>query len=584
MRPAALPRGGTIASVPGVDPGLVRKLFATPYAFVSMCRIVREDESIGYLDPTPAQRRVLEEMARHRWVMVTKYRQAKVTTVMALSLLRDCMYLDGIHGALVAETQATAEDIFERIVYAYNHLPPGARVPLAPGRKPGARHLDFVHGGGIKVLTAGSRAPAVGRSIDRLGITEFGEATWQRKAAINIFPTINKRPNGRVVLESTPGPLGSYHEQMWHRTLVGESRFHPVFLEWWRDESCREDTEPGGLDAVEAELSKKGATGGAIAFRRRALATEFVGDARLFRSKYPTNEYDGWIGSQNPVMPVDVVTRALESSVSDWPDGAGGLAHVAPDVVTSAEEPPRWVGRFIIVDPAGYGTRGDPSAILVFEAGDGKARDIAYWSDREDPGRLARRVRALQEALSVTWSEGVRGARRTRTLHPLVVVESNAPACVQSLRDAGCPDLYWTDRNHPGWFAGAQRIQLAEARLVRGLREGEITIRSRKVLQQLLNYDGADRSAHGHDDGGARHHFDLARCAIIGAFILGERRRWLGAGRNKPGEVEATGEEDEETSPREWTIAEWDEEEKHRKYRRTSPFLPASARFGFTGR
>ena len=104
--------GAEFASAPGIHEGKVRALFATPDAFVSMCQIVREDESTGYMEPTHTQRKLLKAYDENRWLMVNKFRQAKITTVSVMLLLRDCMYLSGVKGLLIAERQDTAEDIF----------------------------------------------------------------------------------------------------------------------------------------------------------------------------------------------------------------------------------------------------------------------------------------------------------------------------------------------------------------------------------------------------------------------------------------------------------------------------------------
>ena len=51
--------------------------------FVQICRIVRENETIGCLEITPNQQLVLQACMDHRWVMVKKYRQAKEGTALA---------------------------------------------------------------------------------------------------------------------------------------------------------------------------------------------------------------------------------------------------------------------------------------------------------------------------------------------------------------------------------------------------------------------------------------------------------------------------------------------------------------------
>ena len=498
-KPKILPKGAKIAEVPGLNYSMINAMFAHPSAFVSMCQILREDESIGYLNPTPTQLKLLDAVHRNRWVIVNKYRQAKITTISVMLLLRDCQYLEGVKGLLIAERQDTAEDIFERILFAYRRLPDSVRMPLVPGRRAGTTQMHFIHGGGIKVLTAGGRSPAIGRSIDRLVLTEFGEALWQSKAAVNIFPTVNKRPNARVILESTPGRAGSHHEQMWLSALEKKGRFRPLFLKWWEDQSCRID--PTGFQPTPAEAkylaAHKGMDLGNLAFRRQALETEMVGDPRLFSSKYPGDPYDGWLGSANPVMPADALRKLLEGAVSDPPTNRIGV---------HAFEHSRIGSRYMITaDPAGFGGSGDNSALIVWDALE--RRDVAFWEGREDPGKFAARLLRAQKQYN----------------NALLAVESHAAAVIAILRDRGTKNLLWTDRNHPGWYATNKRVQEAEARVVQMLRQEELNIRSKRVLHQLLHYDGS-RKKRVRQTEGTTHHFDLARTTVMAADILSRRR------------------------------------------------------------
>ena len=87
--------GAKYADVEGIHAGKVRALFSTPSAFVSMCQIVRENETIGYMEPTSTQKKVLDAYENNQWIMVNKFRQAKITTVSVMLLLRDCMLTIG---------------------------------------------------------------------------------------------------------------------------------------------------------------------------------------------------------------------------------------------------------------------------------------------------------------------------------------------------------------------------------------------------------------------------------------------------------------------------------------------------------
>ena len=538
IKTSALPNGSNLATAPGLNMSKIQALFSTPEAFVSMCQILREDESIGYLNPTKTQRKLLKAVHDNRWVLVNKFRQAKITTISVMLLLRDCMYLSGVKGLLIAERQDTAEDIFERILFAYHRLPDDVRMPLAKGRKAGTTQMHFAHGGGIKILTAGGRSPAIGRSIDRLVITEFGEAQWQKKAAINIFPTVNKRPNARVILESTPGRAGSHHEQMWQSALEGKSRFFPLFLDWWDDVSCRIPDSNIVLTEAEKEYKARHSdmSDDNMAFRRSALNTEFVGDARLFSAKYPSDPYDGWLGSLAPIMPVEVLKPALASAIPDPPVSPVGCC-----IISEPEPNAKYI---ITADPAGFGGGGDKSALTVWDALERK--EVAFWEDREDPGRFAQRLRKIQAHYN--------GA--------LLAVESNAMACIAVLKDDNTKNLLWTNRSHPGWYATAKRLQEAEARLVQMLREGDIQLFSRGLLHQLVNYDGSrKRRTHGLD--GTMHHFDRARTAVMAADIL-SRRHFTRANIDIP----------QERTPGQLTVSDLDRHKKKLRDNAKNIFQP----------
>ena len=143
MKPSLLPSGADLAIAPGMNMRKIKALFSSSAAFVSMCQIIREDESMGYMDPTATQRLLLDHAAKNRWAIVNKFRQAKVTTISVMLLLRDCMYLNGVKGLLIAERQDTAEDIFERILFAYHRLPSDVKMPLEQGRKAGTERGYF---------------------------------------------------------------------------------------------------------------------------------------------------------------------------------------------------------------------------------------------------------------------------------------------------------------------------------------------------------------------------------------------------------------------------------------------------------
>ena len=328
---------------------------------------------------------------------------------------------------------------------------------------------------------------------------------------------------------------------MWRSALEGTSRFVPLFLKWWEDDSCIDKVSDFKPSKTEQEYQTKhdGMDHKHLAFRRQALNTEFVGDTRLFSCKYPSDPYDGWLGTTNPVMPADILKPWLEKAVKD--------PEVGMFACNELDGPVPGHRYLITADPAGFGATGDKSALTVWDTTN--RVEVAFWEDRESPDRFSRRLAKVQK----------------RYLSALLAVESNAAACIATLKDMGVVNLLWTNRNHPGWYATAKRLQEAEATLVQMLREGDLTIRSRGMLHQLLNYDGSRKKRVRGDDG-IIHHFDRARTAVMAADILSRRHFTQPTSDVKP-----------DYAPGQVTINQLDRFRSQKQREAVSPYRPASS-------
>lgn len=536
-------KGPTVYVHDDLNMAKVADLLALPHAFFSICRIQREDGTTGFANPTPTQLLVLVAIHFAAWSWVNKYRQAKISTEVLMTMLRDCMYLEGLKGMVLADTAKTAQQLFQRLLYAYQQLPDDIRMPLATGlSQHGSRKaLHFVHGGSIVIETMEAGSPAVGTSLDWLHISEFGEVktSQQAKAMRDVLPAIRKRDHGRVVNESTPGRAKSVAEIGWRNALEGKGRYYAVFLKWWRDNTCREAVPPGftptpaeqRLMDAEPELTLEN-----ICFRRLAIADIFGGDPRKFDSKYPSGPYKGWLGSTNPVIPHDVLEEMAVGALAehDLPMPRELFYQTADDLTDRIT--------LIAADPGGFGDEGDPSGMFVMDAQEWA--EGGYWEGREDPERFAKRLfktgcylAGMTEALVAEVLGGAPLPAEYRRRMPLIAVESNASACIAALKSLNYPNLHYTSSSHPGWYATGKSIGRAEAALVRALREGDGRLLSKATIHQLLDFDGnfRKRRVKGADE--EYHHFDLARAVVIGFDVVGSvGRRVLPA----PAEVDST--------------------------------------------
>lgn len=497
--------GSRLARWEGQDVDLCRLMFAEGCwnFFPGACKIQSEGSQVDYLDITPAQQTVVDAYESNRWVLVNKYRQAKISTITLMLLLRDCMLLQGLQGILIGNKSATSEELFRRITFAYRAMAEdpewkGIVAPLDPKRKALATALFFEHGGSIQLMSAEAASTGVGYSTDRLVFTEVGEVDDLEEVNTHLLPGIWKRPNARVWAESTSGKLGSEHHRLWLESLDGKTRFKAVFLEWWRDDSCW--IPPGdGFSPTTEELEylsrHEGMDFGHLAYRREAISTAYANNAARFASKHPSHDRDGWMGGDSPTFPTQRLLEYRARSKDDpEPDVTSGVG------VYAAPVPGRQY--VVLVDPGRFGESGDVSAITVMELWD--SVEVACWEGREEPPDVADRV----EAASTYFNNA------------LIVVEENVDGVITALVDRGLGDrLFWSKRRRPGWNASSLSIQRGETRLIEMLNHEDIILHSRATIDQLIAYTPDARKRRARKSSSETRHFDRARTLVMYADI-----------------------------------------------------------------
>jgi hypothetical protein len=488
-----------------------------PRQLAKLWWITDEASKSGYMQPTLLQRIVLQDCVDFLWTYTVKPRQSKTSTAIQPDFLANVMLRKGQRGIVIAEKEATALELFRRLVVAHRNLPAPFHTHMPTKRVTGSV-IEWAegHDSYASVVTGGSDSPAIGHSPDYLHITEYGEMSNYDTFNPAVFPAVTNRPNSRLRIETTPGPYGSAAHRMWLNALNGEGYFaaprgRARFLEWWIDPSYMRDPGVGFVRTLEEHrLAEKlvGITDAHLKFRRLELDTAYHGDVRLFDSKYPPGPRDGWILHGTPAIPIDAV-EYLQSlpGVTSVPEGE--------ERIYEGPEEGGWQDRrvgapyIITADPAGFGDNGDPSALIVWNGWDW--REVAHWSGREDPNLFADRIMRLQRLYDCD-----------------VLVEANKGECCAALRSRGCPRLVW-DNGQPGWFSTDVKKAQTVTDFVDMLRRREVGIRSQQILDQIAGWDGKTRKRTG------GHHWDRAVAACMVGFAArrmayGSRPRRAGAG------------------------------------------------------
>lgn len=466
-----------------------------------LCKVMREDfkkyltqtyiqpeqgEGMRPLKPSSTQREVLEELDSSpineggSWVIVNKPRQAQTSTLCVAWLLREIEYGFGKNGLLICDKDSTNAELFERMRLMHGRQPPEVQVPA---KRNAAKELSFPAGGRLKVATARGKNPAIGFSIDRLVCSELGFWPDAEKVCSQLFPTVLKRKEARVVIESTPSLHGHFYQKLWYAALEGGGRFKPKFIRWWEHDSYKKLCPPGWAPdgTMEGILAKhSGMTWEHAFFMQEALDSIFSGDLQLFLHSYPMNVRDGWLSSESPALPKESLMEMEENAVAD--NATLGKGFTFNDV------PEHGHSYLLAADPAGYGKSGDPSALTVIDLN--TRTEVSAWCGRMDPSQFG--IACVEAARY--WNNA------------MLAIEANAAAAATSALHAGYHNIYSAPgSSQPGYYSTKQNKESSTEALASALHKRSVRIRSKAGIAQMLAYDGTDKRS---SIDGERTHWD----------------------------------------------------------------------------
>lgn len=504
---------------------VIRALFRHPDTFLHTCYIQTMDSSVALMKPTTAQKKLAYTYQANRWTKCSKYRQAKISTVACALFLRDIMYGKGLKGAVIAQDRDQCDEMMDRILFILNNMPEEVRNPYKKGSIPNRSRIEFADGSVIVAWTAKGEGIGVGKSPDRLLITEACEMDDETLKMLEekAFPALTRRPNARVIWESTPGKHGGRQYRSWKRALAGETYFTALFLKWWEDDSCMlrdhdtgELVELGELTDEEMELMERleGCTRHHIFFRRVELRNTFDDDEKAFENKYPSGPLSGWSSDSTSVFDGNASNK-LQDMLSEARYNDLQLNNESRLWEFVPPDPTRFY--LICVDPANFGSQGDFSGISVFDTHSWE--EVASWEGRASPSTMKDIVYAASDRYGQLGPDNKKN---------IVMVESNISALLGILVNDNRVNLYHqthdSGRTEPGWRASAKSLQHAEGDMEAALISEDIKLNNPAGIQQLIAFDGKAREKRT-KKGKNTSHYDLARTYVMAAFAL-TRHTW----------------------------------------------------------
>ena len=201
--------------------------FASKYFFITS--LADGKQLIGLY---PAQKRIIQNLVKHRFNILMSCRQAGKTTLMTVySLWYTCFQADK-RVLIVANKEDTAKMILRRIKMAYEKLP--------NWMKPGVKQWDmteviFANDSSISISTTTSSA-ARGESINVLIIDECAHIQdhilnefWK-----SVIPVISSHKTTKLFVVSTPNGTGNKFYEIYSQAERGDLKeWYHDRIDWW---------------------------------------------------------------------------------------------------------------------------------------------------------------------------------------------------------------------------------------------------------------------------------------------------------------------------------------------------------------
>jgi hypothetical protein len=407
------------------------------------------------------QRRVVQDYERHRFCILSKFRQGGLTTVTVLWALWRCLFKLDETIMVLSKSDREAIAAGEIVKRALEELPKWMRPDMAKNND----HQKLFSDTGCKLFFYTPEA-ARGRSITYLILDEAAFIPQMEKHWKAMFPTIST--GGHCICVSTVNGVGNWYYDIFKgaQKHPPQNDFHIIELDYWEHP---EYNDPEWVRATRAQLGEKGWL--------QEVMRDFLGAGDSFIPPDIINDLDLITREIDPVKKLfpkwNNQDEAREESISDLETWYRGALHIWREPVAGRD--------YIIgVDCAeGMGEENDNNCFEIIDQV--TCEQVAeFYSNLCPPHTFA-------QILSITGN---------KYNNAVIIVESqNAGLTVleKLSHDIGYENLFESSqgsskRTYPGIkTTRANRPKFLETLQTRLLSES-IAIRSRRLVKELKGF------------------------------------------------------------------------------------------------
>lgn len=200
------------------------------YFIENYVNVVHPDKGVVLMKLHPYQKRMIMAYHNNRRVIGMTARQMGKTTTAAAYFVYYILFNQRKQVAILANKQATADEIMDRIRLAYESLPKWIQSGVKVWNR---RSIELENG--CKCFSAATSSSGVrGKTINILYIDEiaFVENNLADSFFTAVYPTITASKDSKVIMTSTPNGFNHFYK-FWSEAEKGINGFYPVRAHWY---------------------------------------------------------------------------------------------------------------------------------------------------------------------------------------------------------------------------------------------------------------------------------------------------------------------------------------------------------------
>ncbi len=447
------------------------------------------------------QRRVVENYNTHRFNIISKFRQAGLTTVTSIWLLWRCMFRKNQIIMLMSKTDREAMTAANMVANAIDWLPDWLQPVMAKNNE----HSKEFKQTGSRIDFQGPQA-ARSKALTYMVLDEAAHIPDMAKHWEAMSPTLFT--GGNCIALSTVYGLGNWYQETFYNARVNKNKFHIIELDFWENPDYN---NPEWVADQKLQLGEKG--------WEQEVLRSFLGSGDTYIPAKVIEELDHQV---KDLYPARIKFSEWINEKDDFYPERGGL--------WIWKEPVDGHEYTIAVDAAdGMGDEGDNSC---FEILDNSTMEqvCEFYSNRIPPNIFSKLV--SETAIYYNMA--------------LVVVEHNAPAggaVMAGLKDICMyENLYYGGtsntsriRNQPGIKTNQQIRPMVLEALQNRLLQRSLKINSPRFVHELKTfiYNASKKRAEAQKG----RHDDAVMAMAIAVYIRDQQMKDIPVGAEVPKEL-----------------------------------------------